>query len=148
LPVVLKKDIRTGKKPVKLSNGARIYEYSHIVKGATIGPNVMIGQNCYVGAKARIGENTRVQNGNNIWDGVNILFDCFIGPCCNFTNDHDPSDRQNHRIDKTMVMPGATLSTNVTVIAPCVIGSKAMIGAGSVVLRNIKPGERVKWLVK
>jgi UDP-2-acetamido-3-amino-2,3-dideoxy-glucuronate N-acetyltransferase len=147
MPVVITKDIRTGTTPVTLENGTRIYEYSHVVKGATIGKNCMIGQCCYIGGQAVIGENTRVQNNNNVFDGVILGKDVFIGPGVNFTNDHDPSVRL-HKIDNTVIREGATICANVTIIAPCDIGPGARIGAGSIVLRDVKENERVNWLVK
>ena len=142
------KDIITTDKPFELENGAVIHRFSHVVRGAIIGDNAMIGERCYIAGKSRIGNRTRIQNGNDVWDGVYIGNDVFIGPKCNLTNDHDPSRRMHrsdpHNADETFIGDDVTISTNVTIVAPCKIGN----GASATILRDIEQGERVKWLVK
>jgi acetyltransferase-like isoleucine patch superfamily enzyme len=148
--MILKRDIVTHDFPQKLDNGTTIWEFSKLVKGTEIGKNCMIGKGCYVGGEgAVIGDNVKIQNGNNIWKGVTIEDDVFIGPACNLTNHHDPSDRSgDFEPDKTLIKKGATLSTNVTIVAPCTIGENALIGAGALILRDIEDGEKVNWLTK
>jgi len=109
----------------------------------------MIGKDCYIGGDTKIGNNVKIQNTNNIWDGMTIEDDVFIGPSCCFTNHHDPRDRDGHfEPDKTLIKKGATICTNVTIVAPCIIGEKAMIGAGSLILRDIEDNEVAHWKVK
>jgi acetyltransferase-like isoleucine patch superfamily enzyme len=145
--MLIEREIITGEIPQKLKNGTMINRFCHIRKGAYIGKNSMIGQGCYV--HGHIGDNVKVQNGNNIWLGVTIEDNVFIGPACNLTNHHDPSDRDGiFEPDKTLIKKGATLSTNTTVVAPCVIGENARIGASSTILRDIEDNEKVNWLVK
>lgn len=146
--MIIKQDIRTGTEPVVLSNGTRVYEYTHIVKGAFIGRNSMIGQGCYVGGGAHIGDNVRIQNGNNIWDGVAVGNHSFIGPTCHLTNDHDPSDKEKTGYDCTTIGSGTTICAGVTIVAPCIIGDDVLIGAGSLVLRDIENEERVYGTIK
>ena len=147
-------EIITGVNIKRLDNGAIINRYSHVLKGAEIGRNVMIGSFCYVGKYAIIGDNTRVQNHVSVWDGVEIGKDCFIGPKVCFTNHHNPQDRQlreEHEEfipDTTVVKDRATLCAGCIVVAPCVIEAGSMVGAGSVVLRFIKEGERANGLIK
>lgn len=147
--MVIQNEIITLDKRIVLENGTIVNRFTHILPGATIGENCMIGERCYIGSKAIIGDRARIQNGNDLWDGVIIYDDVFIGPHCNLTNHHDPSDRGGKFTpDETIICDGAVISTNVTIIAPCKIGSKARIGAGSVVLRDVMKKEQVNWLVK
>ena len=146
--MIILKDIRTGNKPKILSNKTRIYEYSHIVKGARIGKNCSIAQGCYIGAKAIIGDNSRIGNYVSVWDGVVIGKDCFIAPYVVFTNDHDPSRHKEHFLVQTIIGNNTTICANSTLVAPLVIGEEVRIGAGSTVLRDIKSKEEVNWLVK
>ncbi len=139
----------------KLVNGAIINRYCHIVKGAEIGDNVMIGEHCYVGQAAKIGDDTRIQNGVSIYDGVDIGSGVFIGPNVTFTNHHDPRDRNDrdkqkkgNERDKTIVGNNATICAAVTIVAPCKIGPGAMVGAGSIVLRDVLKDENKNGLIK
>ena len=145
--MIVEKDIIVDTIPVKLKNGTTINRFTHVRKGAELGKNCMIGQGCYIHGK--LGDNVRVQNGNSIWLGVHIEDDVFIGPNCNLTNHHDPSKRDSVFVpDITLIKKNATLSTNVTIVAPCIIGENALIGAGSLILRDIEKDEKVNWLVK
>jgi len=145
-------EIITGQNIKRLSNGAVINRYSHIVSGADIGDGVMIGEFCYVARTAIIGDNSRVQNHVSVWDGVEIGKNCFIGPKVCFTNHHNPQDRFKRDgefiPDKTIIEDNVTICANSTLIAPLVIGEEVRIGAGSTVLRDIKSNEEVNWLVK
>lgn len=138
----------------KLENGAIINRYTHIVKGAEIGKNVMIGEFCYIARTAIVKDNTRIQNHVSIFDGVEIGKNVFIGPKVCFTNHHNPQDRLKRKEldefipDKIIVGDNATICANVTIIAPCKIGIKSRIGAGSIVLNDIKDEERKNGLIK
>ena len=144
----VKEDIITLGEQYILDNGTVINRYSHIVAGAEIGENSMIGQGCYVASCAIIGNNVKIQNHNNLWNGVTIEDNVFIGPRCCLTNDHNPSKENPNYPDKTLIKKGATLGTNVTVVAPCIIGECSMIGAASLVLRDIEDNERVNGKIK
>lgn len=140
----------------KLENGAVINRYTHVLKGAEIGKDVMIGEHCYIAKTARVGDKTRVQNGVYIWDGVEIGYNCFIGPGVRFTNHYDPHER--HQADrvynpaKTIVKDNATICAAAIIIVAKdktrVIGEYARIGAGSVVLRDINYTEKKNGLIK
>jgi UDP-2-acetamido-3-amino-2,3-dideoxy-glucuronate N-acetyltransferase len=109
-------------------------------------PTVIWGDNCKVGTFTEIGSNVVI--GNNVTigafcfipEGVTIEDDCWIGPRVTFTNDkYPPSHREEW--GKTVVKKGARLGAAVTVICGVKIGEGALIGAGSVVTKNIPAGE-------
>ena len=145
-------EIITSANIKRLSNGAVINRYSHIVKGADIGDNVMIGEYCYIARTAIIGNNSRVQNHVNVWDGVEIGENCFIAPKVCFTNHRDPQERLNREgefiPDKTIIEDNVTICANATLISPCHIKSGARIGAASIVLGDVEENERKNGLIK
>jgi len=146
--MILKKTILTGTKPKRLKNGAMIWHYCHVRAGAYIGKNVSIGQGCYVAETAIIKDGVRIGNNVSVWNGVVIGERSFIAPYVVFTNDNRPDIRNKFKVDNTIIGSDVTICANVTIIAPCKVGNKARIGAGSLVIRNIKDKERVKWLIK
>jgi UDP-2-acetamido-3-amino-2,3-dideoxy-glucuronate N-acetyltransferase len=126
-----------------------INRFSHVLATAQVGTDVMIGEHCYIAGI--IGNGCKIQNGNNIWEGVELGNDVFIGPNCHLTNDHNPSQRFTRKEfipDKTIIGDRATIGSGVSIVAPCKIGADAMIGAGSTILRDIEPGEKVNGVVK
>jgi len=145
-------EIITGQNIKRLSNGAVINRYSHIVRGADIGDGVMIGEFCYVARTAIIGDNSRVQNHVSVWDGVEIGKNCFIGPKVCFTNHHNPQDRFKREgefiPDKTIIEDNATLCANATIISPRVIKQGSRIGAASIVLADVEEGAQKNGLIK
>jgi UDP-2-acetamido-3-amino-2,3-dideoxy-glucuronate N-acetyltransferase len=148
--MILGKEIITISEPMKLSNGAVINRFSHVLAGADIGENVMIGEHCYIGKDAQIGARSRVQNHNNIWDGVRIGSGVFIGPNCTLTNHFDPRDRGKVQFkpDMTRIDTNATICAGACIVAPCNIGKNAMVAAGSTVLRDVEENEFVCGVVK
>lgn len=74
----------------QLGNGTRVWHWSHISAGATIGECCSFGQNVYVGNEVKIGNNVKVQNNVSIYDAVTIEDDVFCGPSMVFTNVYNP----------------------------------------------------------
>jgi len=113
-----------------------IWDPCNIYDSAVIGDNVSIGAFTEVGANVVIGNNVRIGKGCFIPEGVIIEDDCFIGPHVCFTNDRFPqSPKENW--ESTFVRRGARLGANVSVICGVCIGEEALIGAGSVVTKDI-----------
>ena len=85
-----------------------------------------------------IGNNVTVKSGVQLWDGVRIEDNVFIGPNVTFTNDITPrSKKYPESFAKTVVRRGASIGANSTIIAGNEIGAYAMVGAGSVVTKDI-----------
>lgn len=123
-----------------IGEGTTIWQFVVVLKGATIGVNCNINCHCFLENDVKMGNNVTVKAGVYLWDGIEIEDDVFIGPNASFTNDTMPrSKRYPDKFEKIVIRQGASVGAGVTVIAPIEIGKYALIGAGSVVTRNIPP---------
>lgn len=113
---------------------------ANVYDTAVIGNNCSIGMFSEVGHNVKIGNNVRVGAHSFIPEGVTIEDDVFVGPNVTFTNDRfPPSPRENW--EETRICRGASIGAAVTIICGVTIGEKALIGAGSLVNRDIPAGE-------
>ena len=122
-----------------IGEGTKIWHFCHIMNGAKIGNNCSIGQNVYIGSRAVIGNNVKIQNNVSVYDDVIIEDDVFCGPSCVFTNVINPRafiERKNE-YKKTIVKKGASIGANATIVCGVTIGEYALIGAASVVTRDV-----------
>ena len=124
-----------------IGSGTRIWHFCHIMQGATIGTNCNIGQNVFVDNNVRIGNAVKVQNNVSVYTGVTLEDDVFIGPSVVFTNVINPRSfiERKNEIKPTRVERGASIGANATIICGITIGEYAMIGAGAVVTKDVKP---------
>jgi UDP-2-acetamido-3-amino-2,3-dideoxy-glucuronate N-acetyltransferase len=121
--------------------GTKVWHFSHLMPGCTIGEGCIIGQNVFIDNNVRIGNRVKVQNNVSIYNGVVVEDDVFLGPSCVFTNVLNPRafvERKNE-FRQTIVRRGATVGANATVVCGIIIGEYALIGAGSVVTKDVKP---------
>jgi len=117
-----------------------IWNHTHIRENVKIGKNCNIGQNVYIDPGVTIGDYVKIQNNVNIYTGVNIEDDVFLGPSMTFTNDMFPRSRNlDWQITETLVKKGASIGANSTIVCGVTIGENAMVGAGSVVTRDVQP---------
>ena len=124
----------------KIGEGTQIWQFSIVLKGARIGKNCNI--NCYVFIEndVIIGDMVTIKPCVQIWDGTRIEDSVFIGPNVTFTNDLTPrSKRYPGKFEQTIVRKGASVGANSTILAGKVIGEYAMIGAGSVITKDVPP---------
>ncbi len=122
----------------KIGKLTKIWQFSIILPGATIGENCNI--NCYVFIEndVVIGDNVTIKSGTQIWDGLRIKDNVFIGPNVTFTNDILPrSKKYPDRFLRTCIGKGASIGANSTILGGITIGEYAMVGAGSVVTKDI-----------
>ncbi len=107
--------------------------------GAKLGKGCNIGQNVYIGGKVVLGNNVKVQNGVSIYDGVTVDDDAFLGPHCVFTNIKTPRSHIDRRREflSTWVGRGASIGANVTVMCGINLSEYCLVGAGSVVTKNV-----------
>lgn len=119
----------------------KIWHFSHIMSGCTIGEGCNIGQNVVVSPGVALGKNVKVQNNVSIYTGVNCEDDVFLGPSMVFTNVINPRSAVNRRNEymETTVRKGASIGANATIICGNDIGSYSFIGAGAVVVEEVKP---------
>ena len=123
----------------EIGEGTKVWHFSHIMPGAKIGRNCSLGQNVNVGSRAVIGNGVKIQNNVSIYDDVIIEDDVFCGPSCVFTNVINPRAfvERKHEYKKTIIKKGASIGANATILCGVIIGEYALIGAGSVVTKDI-----------
>lgn len=122
-----------------IGRGTRIWHFSHIMPGCTIGENCNIGQNVVISPEVVLGRNVKIQNNVSIYTGVTCDDDVFLGPSMVFTNVINPRSAVNRRNQylQTHVGKGASIGANATIVCGNDIGPYALIGAGAVVTRSV-----------
>ncbi len=116
----------------------RVWAFAHILPGAVLGGDCNICDSVFIENEVVIGDRVTIKCGVQVWDGVTIEDDVFIGPNVTFTN--DPFPRSKHYPEKflqTIIHSGASIGANATILPGIQIGAHAMIGAGSVVTRDV-----------
>ncbi|MRR18720.1 N-acetyltransferase [bacterium] len=124
-----------------IGRGTRIWHFSHIMNGAVIGENCNIGQNVVVSPGVTLGNNVKVQNNVSIYTGVICEDDVFLGPSMVFTNITNPRSAiiRRDQYVATVVRRGASIGANATIVCGNEIGEYSLIGAGTVITKNVKP---------
>lgn len=124
-----------------IGSGVKIWHFSHVMKGATIGEKCNIGQNVVVSPQVIMGKNVRVQNNVSLYEGVICEDDVFLGPSMVFTNIINPRSAVSRKDEfrKTLVRKGASIGANATIVCGNEIGSFAFVGAGAVVTKPVPP---------
>ena len=122
-----------------IGEGTRIWHFSHVMAGAEVGKDCNIGQNVFIASEVKIGNNVKIQNNVSVYAGVVCEDDVFLGPSMVFTNILNPRSavKRNDKYVSTIVRKGATIGANATIVCGNEIGAYSLIGAGSVVTRNI-----------
>ncbi len=123
-----------------IGQGTSIWQYVVVLPGAQIGADCNICSHCFIENDVIIGDRVTVKNGVQVWDGLRIDDDVFIGPNVTFTNDKFPCSKADFELLFTRVARGATIGANATILPGLTIGEKAMVGAGSVVTKDVPPG--------
>jgi UDP-2-acetamido-3-amino-2,3-dideoxy-glucuronate N-acetyltransferase len=144
--------------PCSIGQGTKIWHYSHVMKGATIGRNCSLGQNVLVASTAVIGNGVKIQNNVAVYDGVVLEDGVFCGPSMVFTNVSNPRSEivRKSEYKTTLVRRGATLGANCTVLCGHTIGQYAFLGAGAVVTRDVPafalmagvPASQIGWICR
>lgn len=144
----------------KIGKGTRIWHFSHIQSGAKIGESCTLGQNVNVGCNVTIGDFVKIQNNVSVYEGVVLEDYVFCGPSMVFTNILNPRcefpQRGSQFYLKTKVERGASIGANATIVCGHTIGKYALIGAGSVVTRDVpdyalvvgNPARIVDWVCR
>jgi acetyltransferase-like isoleucine patch superfamily enzyme len=123
---------------VKIKDGTRIWQFSVILETAIIGENCNICAHTLIEGDVIIGNNVTVKSGVFLWSGLRIADNVFIGPNATFTNDKFPRSKiYPDDFPKTYINESATIGANATILPGIVIGKGAMIGAGSVVIKDV-----------
>lgn len=125
--------------------GTRIWHFAHLMSTCSVGAGCIIGQNVFAGNRVVIGNRVKVQNNVSLYEGVIIEDDVFLGPSMVFTNVLHPRSfiERKDAFRQTVVRRGATIGANATILCGTEIGAYAMVGAGSVVTRDVSPFAQV-----
>lgn len=139
-----------------IGDNIKIWQFSHVMKGAVVGANCVLGQNVQVANEVVLGNGVKVQNNVTLYTGVICEDDVFLGPSMVFTNVINPRafiSRKNE-FKKTIVKKGASIGANATVVCGNTIGEYAMIGAGAVITKDVpayalvvgNPAKQIGWV--
>jgi len=143
---------------VSIGDGTKIWHFTHIQKGSKIGKHCVLGQNVNVANNVIIGNYCKVQNNVSIYEGVTLEDYVFCGPSMVFTNILDPKCKYPQAgaefYIKTLVKEGASIGANATIVCGHTLGKHCMIGAGTVVTKDVpeyalvigNPGRIVGWV--
>lgn len=124
-----------------IGEGTKIWHFSHIMPNCKIGNRCNIGQNVVVSPDVVLGNNVKVQNNVSIYTGVICEDDVFLGPSMVFTNIVNPRSAiiRKDQYERTLVKRGASIGANSTIVCGITLGEYCFIGAGAVVIRDVKP---------
>lgn len=124
----------------RIGEGTRIWAFVHILPGAVIGRDCNICDHVFIENDVVVGDRVTVKSGVQLWDGISLGDDVFVGPNATFTNDNFPRSRQHQRtVPRTVVKSGASIGANATILPGITIGERAMVGAATVVTRDVPP---------
>jgi UDP-2-acetamido-3-amino-2,3-dideoxy-glucuronate N-acetyltransferase len=123
-----------------VGEGTKVWNNAQIRESASVGRNCTIGKNVYIDEKVRIGNSVKIQNNACIYHKSIVEDDVMIGPNVVFINDLYPRAfiwSEDKRGEGITVRKGASIVANSTIICGRTIGSYAIVGAGSVVTKDV-----------
>ncbi len=125
-----------------IGDGTRVWQFVIILPGARLGSHCNINAHCLIENDVQIGDHVTVKCGVYLWDGITLEDHVFVGPNVTFTNDRFPRSQQKPpSFERTIVRRGASIGAGAVILCGLTIGEQAMIGAGSVVTKDVPPGE-------
>ena len=146
-----------------IANGAKIWHYAQVREHAQVGENVIVGRGAYIGTGVEVGDNCKIQNYALVYEPAKLARGVFIGPAVVLTNDHFPRAINADGTAKSAddwhpvgvdIREGASIGASATCVAPVIIGRWALVGSGSVVVKDVpdfalvvgSPARRVGWV--
>ena len=125
----------------EIGKGTKIWHFSHVMSNCKIGEDCNIGQNVVISPEVVLGRNVKIQNNVSVYTGVVCEDDVFLGPSMVFTNVVNPRSHVSRKSEykQTIIRKGASIGANATIVCGHEIGEYALIGAGSVVTKDVKP---------
>lgn len=125
-------------KSKSIGEGTRIWQFAVVLKNARIGKDCNVCAHTFIENDVIIGDYVTVKSGVYIWDGTIIEDNVFLGPCVAFTNDKMPRSKiYPEKFERITIKKGASIGANSTILPGITIGENAMIGAGSVVTKDV-----------
>jgi UDP-2-acetamido-3-amino-2,3-dideoxy-glucuronate N-acetyltransferase len=131
-----------------IGNGTKVWHQAQIREDAQIGPNCIIGKGAYVDFGVSIGANSKLQNGVYVYHGATLADGVFLGPGVIVTNDKLPrainpdgslKTDADWQVSPSHILRGASVGAGALILPGVTIGEFAMIGAGTVVSRDVPP---------
>jgi len=143
---------------VMIGKNTKIWHFSHVLGGASIGDECNIGQNVMIGPNAIVGNRCKIQNNVSVYSGVILEDGVFCGPSMVFTNVGNPR-AEIGKMDEaktTRVKRGATIGANATIVCGHTLGCYSLIGAGAVVTKDVpdyalmvgNPAKQIGWVCR
>lgn len=140
-----------------IGDRTRIWAFAHVMSGVTIGADCNICDHAFIEGGAKLGNRVTVKNCVLIWDKVTIEDEVFLGPNMVFTNDMVPRvafKKSAAEFLPTLVKKGASIGANATIVCGVTIGEQALVGAGTVVIRDVpahaimvgNPARQIGWI--
>ena len=136
--------------------GSKIWHFSHLMRGCRLGENCNIGQNVFIAEGVTLGRCCKVQNNVSIYQGVTCEDEVFLGPSMVFTNVLNPRAAvcRKDEYRPTLLKKGVTVGANATIVCGHTLGEYCMIGAGSVVTKDVpayalmvgNPARQIGWV--
>lgn len=124
----------------QIGEGTAVWQFAVVLPGAVIGKNCNINCHTFIENDVIIGDRVTIKSGVYLWDGIRIEDDVFVGPNATFVNDKYPRSKQYpEKFQGIKIAKGASIGANATILGGIEIGEYAMIGAGSVVTKNVAP---------
>ena len=121
-----------------VGEGTRVWAFAHVLPRARIGRDCNICDHVFIENDVIVGDRVTVKCGVQLWDGLRVADDVFIGPNATFANDKYPRSKQYQaRVLQTWIDRGASIGGGAAVLPGIRIGSRAMVGAGSVVTQDV-----------
>lgn len=129
-----------------IGENTRIWHHVHIRENALIGNNCILAKGVYIDKNVVVGSNCKIQNNSSIYDGTTLEKGVFIGPHCIITNDKTPrainidgtlQNKDDWQSGKVLVKEGASIGARSVILPGITIGKWSMIGAGSVVTKDV-----------
>jgi len=143
-------------EPSAIGEGTKIWHFSHVLPGTTIGRRCVLGQNVMAGPDVTIGDDCKIQNNVSLFTGVVLEDGVFCGPSAVFTNVLNPRARVDRKSEfrETRVGEGASIGANATIVCGNTIGPYSFVAAGAVVTTDVPahalmvgvPARRVGWV--
>jgi UDP-2-acetamido-3-amino-2,3-dideoxy-glucuronate N-acetyltransferase len=140
-----------------IGSRTRIWAFVHILGGARIGMDCNVCDHTFIEGNVVVGDRVTIKTSISLWDGMVIEDDVFLGPNACFTNDKRPRSKQYPpEFPPTFLRQGCSMGANSTTLPGLTIGRYAMVGAGSVVTRNVpdfglvfgNPARLVGWVCR
>ncbi|MBR1753835.1 N-acetyltransferase [bacterium] len=133
----------------KIGQGTNIWQFCVVLENAEIGENCNICSHCFIENDVKIGNNVTIKNGVNIYNGITIEDNVQIATGAAFCNDRYPKAKNsNFKLERILIKKGASIGANATILPGVTIGENALIGAGSIVTKDVPSNITVKGIYK